>query len=329
MPKVINSENDAAIAAAVEQGVQEASQWVKDWLDKRSERKDDQGRPLFSSKTFTDLKANLDNLRVYVGNDNLSAIQDDLQKGKLSPSFGFPTDTRKEILNDPDFKNALSDWSASCTGAGVIPYVKEPAIVINKDALEAAMNAKTGFQLDKVLTGLICSAITTNTVHTQYMRVMKSSNENLFMMMHDTNEMNAHLNGMRQELGLEPLKYYTPEEIARFRKELGISSDPINQFLRSQPATNHITEKQPVNQSVKFMFENFTDKQISDLLNNVAFNQPQRNIDGLYLEHNTGSELAMDKTQQLFNQEKVRSNQSVQIDQKSNMDLGRSGRHMM
>lgn len=329
MPTIITSDNNAAIEAVVDQGIKAASEWVKDWLDQRLEITDDQGKQQFSAKAISDLKTNLHNLRVYVGNDNLSAIQKDLQKGKLTPSFGLPTATRKEILNDPDFNNTLSDWSKSCTGAGVLPYVNEPAIVLNQGALEEALKAHTGFQLDKLMTGLISSAITTNAVHSQILGVMKSSKENMFMLMHDTNELNAHLNGMRQDLGLEPLKHYTEQDIARMRKGVGISSDPMNQFLRSHTSANQQADKANVSQSVKFMFENFTDKQISDLLNNVAFNESKRDIEGLYLEHNTRSELAMDQSQQSINKSKLVSRQSVQIDQKADQDLKRSGRHLI
>ena len=301
----------------IEQGVNAASKWLYQWLDERAKLKNDRGEQLFSDKMIGELKQRLNDVRVYVGNENLKMIQQDLNAGRLTPQDVFMNESSSKEI-DSSFSQMLAGVDDPSTVLTPLSGVKEPAIVVNASGVEKLMANDKAFRLDKTMTALMTSAIMTNDMHQEVLGVMNKDRSNFFMMMYGTEEVSAYLNGMRNELGLEPFKQYTVEEVARLRDGVKIADEQAKGV--SRPSANP---------HASFLFKNFSDEQIADLLNEVAYNRSNRNMEGLELEHNTGDRLAMDQLHQNENKIKVGALQSQQIDPKSDLDLSRSGRHLM
>ena len=315
MPTFIKSEKGDALPLDYEKQMQASFDWLKDWVSKRTGMKNPQGQPLISQQEAARLVEEVNKLRIYEGKHTVELIKRDVQSGKITG------------INSQDLKpgsSFLREIQETLEGydrvGGFIGKTKDPAVVINSSEVRRQTN------LDSTPQRMAFGALSqmTKDQAAQIGKIQQQSGDFYLPNMQKADIL-SQLNELRYNFNLDPLKQYTEADVAKMR---AISDKNSEVFIKQYETAISKDQKPPMKprQIIPESLERLSNKEISNLLNNVAQELNIKPREGLDLEHNTAETLLADQSVKPSHGFKPQTAAAPKVEVSEHL---RTGRHMV
>ena len=271
------------LAPEIKQGMEKAFNWLSDWIQKRANMKDSKGNFVISKGDLLQVQKEINDLRIYQGKNVLNLIKQDFVKGNLTGLKSNDFVAGSKLVNE--ISQVLGDYER--TGGRVLG-ANEPAVIINPEEVKRQMASGTGispqqmsFDALEYLSTMQRAAIVAIQNGSQDWQFTRTSPEKVL----------SSLRELRYNFGLDPTKVYTEADVAKLR---AISDKNLSAFERQVNAGKSIPPYPK--QAFPEALNNLSDKEITQLLNNVAMEQDLQTREGLGSEHATDSRLLADRS---------------------------------
>ena len=312
MPDFITSNKGDALPRDYENQMKTSFDWLKDWVSKRTNMKNPQGKPLLTQQEAAKLIDEVNKLRIYEGKHTVELLRKDVSTGKIT---GISSE---DLKPGSSFLREIQETLEGYERLGGRIESNNPAVYIN--------SAQVGRNLDAQGTpqSMAFGALTemTKGQAAQIGKAQQLSGDMYFPQMLKS-EVLASLNVLRYNFNLDPMKQYTEADVAKMR---AISDKNIETYDKQCNAALSKNQKPPMQprQIIPAELDRLSNKEITTLLNNVAMNLNIRPMDGLDAEHNTAATLLADRREMQRNDIKPQQAPTQKVDVRETL---RAGRH--
>lgn len=271
----IKTTPDINITPEQTEEIKEGVDWLKNWLTERNKA----GKFADEEKgKFDECMNKLENVTIRISNNHHQQLMEELRAGTL-----HLTEEAIETYGKGDEQKAIENFEQyhleSLSGKNIagqwVQEIAEPTVFVN---LNLCTDVEHG--LSSIVTHETTHLLSIDKSETISTANILGDNEGLFFEKGDTayikenirkddywdsgNEIYARIMQMRTDLGLDPNKIYTPEDVAKIREQALKAQEKYEQDLKTNPDT-----LRPKEIPTKII-SRYTDEQISFLLNETA-----------------------------------------------------------
>ena len=315
MPTFIKSEKGDALPKDYENQMRASFDWLKDWVSKRTGMKNPQGKALITQQEAARLVDEVNKLRIYEGKHTVELIKKDVQTGKITG------------INSQDLKpgsSFLREIQETLEGyerlGGHIEQSHQPAVYLNTDQIRK--QTEDLGQPQSMAFGALSQM--TKDQAAQIGKIQQQSGDFYFPQMHKTDVL-AQLNELRYNFNLDPMKQYTEADVAKMRS---ISDKNLESYANQYNAAISKDQKPPLKprQTIPTALDRLSNKEICQLLNNIAQELNLKPRKGLDAEHNTAETLLADRREMPSHGFTPQQSTATKMDLNETL---RTGRHMV
>ena len=333
MPEIITNASNSSFTPEDKQTILEATQWLKDWLQKRGEQKDIEGHYFMPLNELRKVNEQFAKLRIYDGRTAGQDMERDIQAGTIrmkNPLNKQQGANPEELTRQPGFGEYMQrkfNTEHNPMKAGqTLTHSVDPVMVLHPDNILETRGQGYTESLGSATVHEMTHGM--NLRHEEYvMRQMLEVMQGPESTVYTPRELYARLNQLRYNFELDPTRVYTMEDVAKMRQEMERNLEDYSaKFLDAvdknggQPLYPEQLPEMPRKMDAG-LFEVFSDFQISCFLNAVTEKIDQgrdldqmdrdRSFDRSFTEQNMASE----------NRDMLQRNRQTE---KLDTDLGRS-----